>query len=72
MTLEIVEALSTLDQVEILLLTECQLTDEMMEKLIPLKNLSVLDLGNNPSLTDKSRETLKRFPKLDLDNVSLL
>ena len=70
MTFEKIEALSTLDQVEMLLLAECQLTDEMLEKLIPLQNLTALEIGGNPSLTDQSRETLKRFPKLSLENVS--
>ena len=64
MTLEKIEALSTLDQLEVLMLAECQLTDEMVEKLAPLQNLSVLEIEGNPSLTDKSRETLQRFPKL--------
>ena len=68
MTLEKIEALSTLDQIEILILTDCQLTDEMVEKLIPLKNLSVLEIGDNPSLTDKARETLRQFPKLSISS----
>ncbi|MCL2623789.1 MAG: hypothetical protein FWD31_09000 [Planctomycetaceae bacterium] len=65
MTLEKIEALSTLDQIEVLMLAECQLTDELVEKLVPLQNLSVLEIDNNPSLTDKTQETLKRFPKLN-------
>ena len=66
MTQEKIEALSSLEQLDILLLTECQLTDVMLEKLVPMKNLSVLDVSGNPSLTDHSREILKRFPKLTL------
>ena len=66
MTLEKIEALSTLDQVEILLLKDCQLTDGMVEKLMPLKKLSVLEIGDNPSLTDKTRETLKQLPELKI------
>jgi hypothetical protein len=65
MTLEKIEAIGTLDQIVALILTECQLTDEMVEKLVPLKNLSVLEIGDNPSLTNKAHETLKRFPKLN-------
>jgi len=72
MTLEKIEALSTLEHLEALILTECQLTDAMVEKLVPLTNLSVLDVSGNPSLTDKSRETFKRFPKLTPDHVSFL
>ena len=72
MTPEKIKALSTLERLETLILTECQLTDEMVENLVPLKHLSVLDIGGNPSLTDKSRETLKRFPELSPNNVSFL
>ena len=72
MTEEKIEALSTLDHLEILILTESQLTDDMVKQLVPLKNLSVLDVGGNPFLTDKSRETLKRFPKLSRDDVSFV
>ena len=67
MTQEKIEALSSLDQIEILMLAECQLTDEMVEKLVPLQNLTALEIENNPSLTDKTRETLKRFSKLSLE-----
>ena len=70
MTLEKIEALSTLEQMETLILMECQLTDTMLEKLVSLKNLSVLNAGGNPSLTEQSRETVKQFPKLTSDNAT--
>ncbi|MCL2305484.1 MAG: hypothetical protein FWC43_09090 [Planctomycetaceae bacterium] len=38
MTLEKIEALCTLDQIETLMLVDCQLSDEMLEKLMVLKN----------------------------------
>jgi hypothetical protein len=72
MTLEKMEALGMLEHLETLILKECQLTDAMMEKLVPLQNLSVLEIGGNPSLTDQSRETLKRFPKLSAEDVSFM
>jgi len=72
MTVEKIEALSTLEQLETLIMTECQLTDAMVEKFVPLQNLAVLEVGGNPSLTEQSRETFKRFPKLTGDDVSFL
>jgi len=42
MTLEKVEALCTLDQIEVLVLIDCQLTDEMREKLDSLETLVVI------------------------------
>lgn len=72
MTMEKIEALSTLEYLDTLILTECQLTDAMVEILVPLQNLTILDVGGNPSLTDQSRKTFKRFPKLTLNEVSLL
>jgi hypothetical protein len=64
LTLDKVEALSTLERLETLILKDCQLTEELFTKLVPLKNLSALDIVGNPALTDQSRETFERFPKL--------
>ena len=43
MTLEKVEALCTLDQLEVLVLTDCQLTDEMLEKFSSMEKLTVVN-----------------------------
>jgi len=43
MTLEKIEALCTLDQIEVLVLTDCQLTDEMLEKLASLEKLTIVN-----------------------------
>ena len=45
-------------------LTDCQLTDAMLERLLPLQSLKHLNLYSNPDVTQKAFSTLRKLESL--------
>ena len=57
--------LAGLPKLERLSLTSCELTDEMMPKLLPLKSLKRLRLSWNSGVTHASLPTFEKLPSLE-------
>lgn len=46
-------------------LMRCQLTDPMLERLLPLQSLKTLDLSENPGITQNAFSTLRKLKSLE-------
>ena len=68
------KSIGKLSELQSLCLSSCSLTDEAIEPIKNLKNLTTLDLSSNYDLTDESAAILKALPRLkhvNTDNTGM-